>query len=296
MATLISATLRATAHGYVHDCGYPSAILSGIAPDQRHLDRGGYHCSVEDLRRFDNEGDYSNIRPDDHDHNVRYGAGIDISMGPADMRKHYARVYAVWKDHSDPRRRYFNCINTWPGYGDAVRLDFVANIAKRASDDHKWHVHAETRRRWVLDPKAARAQISVFAGESKAAWLAREEPPAVKPIVKPPLPKPVAPTAPLPGKGKPAPVKVVPAKPATPKPVVHKPGTRDLAYVKGKELQGADVRFVQLFIGRKRMGPPDGVAGPGFRDGVLWYQRMQGLRADGVVGDDTWRRLGVRPT
>jgi hypothetical protein len=172
MATLVSPQIRWMADQYVNHCGYASAVLSGIAPDQRHLDRGGYHVSVEDLRRFGNGDDYSNSRPDDRNFNIQYGAGVDVSLSPADMRRHHGRIFPVWKDLSDPRRRYFNAVNTWDGSGDAVRLDFVTNTAKFATADHKWHVHDETRRRYLLDDLAVRAKVSVWRGETKAQWLA----------------------------------------------------------------------------------------------------------------------------
>lgn len=176
MATLVSDQIRWMADQYVHHCGYASAVLSGIVPNAQHLRDGGFHCSVEDLRRYGNEKDYSNTRPDDHDFNVRYGAGVDVSMNKTDMVLHHSRIHAVWADLSDPRRKYFNAVNTWAGSGDAVRLDFVTNKASYASPDHRWHGHDETRRRWLLDDKAVRAKVSVWKGEPKSAWTAREEP------------------------------------------------------------------------------------------------------------------------
>jgi hypothetical protein len=157
MATLVSPALRAVADGFVKSAGYLSAVLSGLVPDSRHLSHGGYHCSVDDLRAHGNGGDYSNTRADDRNFNPHNGSAYDVTLSRADMIRSYKRVYAVWKDRSDPRRKYINCINTWPGTGDAVRIDFAANKIGRASDDHKWHVHGEFRRRWNGDMKAPRA-------------------------------------------------------------------------------------------------------------------------------------------
>lgn len=171
MATLVSDPLRWFAYEWENNCGYPSAVLSGIAPDAAHLARGGYHCSIEDLIRFGNGDDYSNTRPDDKGFNPRYGAAVDMSMSPADMIKCHGRVRVVWEDHSDPRRQYFNAVNCYDGSGDAVRLDFVSNTAKFASADHKWHDHDETRRRWLLTMLAMQAKLSVYKGQSKAEWL-----------------------------------------------------------------------------------------------------------------------------
>lgn len=86
----------------------------------------------------------------------------------------------------------------------------------------------------------------------------------------------------------------VPPKPI-PRPVtVYKVGTRVLKYVPGQPLmRGDDVEFVQRFVGKNHMGKPDGIAGPNFRSGVAWYQKMRGIKADGVVGRDTWRQMGI---
>lgn len=173
MTTLVSAPLRSAAEAVVDL--FKSGVLSGIVPDDDHLENGGYHCSVEDLRRFGNGDDYSNVRPDDKNRNVKHGAAFDVSVNEADMKRIHSRVHAVWADRSDPRRKYVNAINCWDGSGDAVRLDFYANTAGYASDDHKWHTHGEFRRRYVLDAKAARAVVSIYAGVSKAAWIEEEE-------------------------------------------------------------------------------------------------------------------------
>jgi hypothetical protein len=175
MATLVSVPVRSMANGMVHDCGYKSAVLSGIVPNAAHLKSGGYHCSVNDLRAYGNGNDYSNTRPDDRNWNPAYGAAVDVSMSKADLVRTYGRVHAVWADHSDPRRKYFNAVNVWDGSGDATRLNFDKNTAGYADDSHKFHVHAELRRRYVLDAKAARAMVSMFAGDSTATWIASEE-------------------------------------------------------------------------------------------------------------------------
>lgn len=175
MATLISEPMRWMADQVVHQCGYRSAVLSGLSPDSGHLARGGFHCSIDDLYAHGNGADYSNTRPNDHGYNPHYGAAMDVSFAKADMVLAFARVHEVWADHADPRRLYVNAINGWDGGGDATRLDFDAGTAKYASPDHRWHAHAEVHRRFVLDPKATRAVVSIFKGESRQAWTAREE-------------------------------------------------------------------------------------------------------------------------
>lgn len=283
MATLVSVQLRGIADAIVKKSGYSSAVLSGIVPDARHLDNGGYHCSVEDLRKHGNAGDYSNTRVDDKNFNVEYGAALDVTMSKADMIKAYRRVRQVFDDRADPRRRYINAINCWDGSGDAVRLDFKANKVKYASPDHTWHIHGDMPRRYLLDAKAARAWISVFAGESKATWIAREEKP-VPPILPAKSAKPPVKPAPVPTKP--------PVKPA---PKTHKPGSRVLRYVPGKTvLKGEDCLFVQRFIGPEKAGRADGTYGARTRAAVRWYQGMKGLTADGICGAATWRAMGVK--
>lgn len=83
-------------------------------------------------------------------------------------------------------------------------------------------------------------------------------------------------------------------KPASkPRPAVkHKPGSRLLA-LRNPALSGADVTYVQKWIGKRWCGPADGEYGPRTVAGVKMYQRMRGLAIDGVVGPQTWRHLGV---
>ena len=185
MSTEVSAPVEYVADQVVHNCGYKSAVLSGIRPDSAHLGSGGYHCSVVDLRAHGNGNDYSNTRVDDRNLNIGYGAAVDVSMTKSDLMLAFGRIHAVWSDHSDPRRKYFNAVNVWDGSGDATRLDFDRNTASRANDSHKFHTHMELHRRYVLDAKAARAMVSMFKGESKATWIAREEHPTESAPAKP---------------------------------------------------------------------------------------------------------------
>ncbi len=170
----------------------PSAVMAGIVPDQRHLSSGGYHVCLLHLAAHGRLGDYSSSRPLDKTPKVtKAGAGnscaYDIGMARADMIKTHAAVRKVWADRSDPRRPFINAINCWDGSGHPTRYNFQQNTSERASDDHKTHVHGDAPRFYVdvdRNPaqaaKAARAHISVLTGESKAAWLAREDPAAAK--------------------------------------------------------------------------------------------------------------------
>lgn len=176
----------------------PSAVMAGIVPDQRHLSSGGYHVCLVHLREHGRLGDYSSSRPLDRTPKVTPdGAGnscaYDIGMSRADMIKTHASVRKVWLDHADPRRPFINAINCWDGSAPhPVRYNFQQNSSERATDDHKTHVHGDAPRFYVdvhrspdQAAKAARAHISVLTGESKAAWLAREDPTAAKPAGKP---------------------------------------------------------------------------------------------------------------
>jgi len=73
----------------------------------------------------------------------------------------------------------------------------------------------------------------------------------------------------------------------------HPAGSREL-HLTAPALTGADVGYVQRWIGPAQCGRSDGVYGPNTAAGVRWYQRMRGLAVDGRVGPRTWRAMGVR--
>lgn len=169
MATLVSLPVRYIATEW--EKAYASAVLSGIVPDERHLEDGGFHCSIEDLIRFGNRNDYSNLRIDDKGWNPKYGAAIDMSMSPADMKLCFQRIKAVFDDRTDPRRKYINAFNCWDGVGSADRLDFVTSTWGTSSSDHKWHNHSEHKRRYLLDWDMAYAVVSMLRGETKQKYI-----------------------------------------------------------------------------------------------------------------------------
>jgi hypothetical protein len=151
---------------------YVSAVLSGIVGDAAHQAKGGYHISIEDQ----SSSNYSVTRPDDKAPPGTWprnlAAGIDMSMSPTDMKLCSDRLWGVWYDQNDPRRNYLNGFNGWfNDGGPAKRYDYVSQQISETTDDHKWHVHAEERRKWVTDMNAANAILSILRGETKEQYL-----------------------------------------------------------------------------------------------------------------------------
>ncbi|HEU4752328.1 MAG TPA: peptidoglycan-binding domain-containing protein [Armatimonadota bacterium] len=65
---------------------------------------------------------------------------------------------------------------------------------------------------------------------------------------------------------------------------VHKNGSR----VNREGQRGTDIQTLQRFIGKDWMGAADGIAGPKFTAGIKRYQRMRGIKVDGLAGPQTW--------
>lgn len=152
---------------------YASAVFSGIVPDAAHLRRNSYHNSLEDnpdptgfsCNRVDDKAP-----PGNWPRNL--AAAIDMSMNPSDMKLCSDRLWSVWNDKTDPRRIYLNAFNGW--FNDAnpaKRYDYVTQGISNTTSDHKWHVHAEERRRWVTSMVAAVAILSALKGETKEQYL-----------------------------------------------------------------------------------------------------------------------------
>ena len=75
----------------------------------------------------------------------------------------------------------------------------------------------------------------------------------------------------------------------TPPQPAHRPGSRTLR----RGMRGDDVAFAQRFIGERKCGKDTGIFDSRTEDGVRWYQKLQGLTPDGVVGPLTWRKMHV---
>lgn len=151
---------------------YTSAVFAGIVGDPAHQVKGGYHISIED----NSSTNYSVVRPDDKAPPGTWprnlAAGIDMSMSPTDMKLCSDRLWDVWNDLTDPRRNYVNGFNGWfNDGGPAKRYDFVTQKVSETTSDHKSHVHLEIRRKYVTDPIASQAIVSILRGDSKQAYL-----------------------------------------------------------------------------------------------------------------------------
>lgn len=186
----------------------------------------------------------------------------------ANIDKYTSRLVSSALDSADPRLDMI----LFEFYGQADYDREVegyneyreGNVSSDSS--HLWHIHLSFIRSKVGDWWGMWALYTVLAGWSVAKWKASLPATAPKP-----------PTLPAP-------------KPSS---TVHRPGSRELRH-KSPNMKGEDVVYVQKWIGPNRMGVADGVAGAKFDAGVKWYQRMRGLKADGVVGPNTWKQMGVR--
>lgn len=189
----------------------------------------------------------------------------------ASIDKYTSRLVTSSRDAADPRLDLI--LFEFYGQADSDREvegynEFREQVVTSDSS-HLWHIHLSFLRSRVGDWWGMWALYTVLAGWTVAQWRASLPADAPKP--------PLTPTPRPPAVG------------------VHKPGSRELRF-KTPNMTGEDVKYVQTWIGPSRMGKADGVAGPKFDAGVKWYQRMRGLKADGVVGPVTWRNMGVRAT
>lgn len=242
----------------------PSSELGGIYAFKR-----GYHSS-----RADNQKNWPN------DYSIR---GAEDQGGPSDksaaldwtfpnaqrgdyttIAKYTKRLLASGKDKDDPRldgwREFYGQADS-DSHVEGWDCRFLTDITSDSS--HLWHIHLSCDRDKVTSMENMRAMLSVLKGETVAAWRAAESVPA-----PPPAP--------------------VPA-PST----VHKPGSRVLKLA-DPQMQGEDVLFVQRWIGPARAGAADGIFGPTTKAGVIWYQRLRGISADGEVGPQTFAQMGVK--
>jgi hypothetical protein len=155
---------------------YASATISGVIGDSAHAARGGYHISIQD-QPSDN---YSVKRADDKappgDWPRNMASAIDMTLSLADMKKCHGFLRAAFLNRSnDVRMKYINAWNGWNGEGSPGRYDVVTGSIGTATDDHKWHIHLEIRRRYVNVRTAMEAILSILKGETEAQYLGEDD-------------------------------------------------------------------------------------------------------------------------
>jgi hypothetical protein len=72
----------------------------------------------------------------------------------------------------------------------------------------------------------------------------------------------------------------------------HRPGSRTLRLIE-PHMQGADVGFIQRFIGKSKAGDDDGFFGTKTEEGVRFYQKLRGIAVTGVCDKNTFHEMGV---
>jgi hypothetical protein len=240
---------------------FRSAVCSGICGDRAHQLRGGYHI----CRRCQPATNFSVVRRDDRPGNGPDDAAsaIDMSMNRTDMVLATRRLVAVFTNRSDPRRKYINAFNGWLGSGDATRYDFITRTMSRASSDHRWHLHLELRRRYILCAAAYKAILSALRGETVAEYLIS-----------------------------------IGVKPSTSHVRVPFYPGRVLQQVHGSARPDPAVRLWQARMiarGWRSLGTADGLFGPKTEDVVRRFQKVCRVAVDGDIGPTTWPLPWSRP-
>lgn len=185
--------------------------------------------------------------------------------------KYTSRLVASALSKTDPRLDMI--LFEFYGQADSDRqvegYDEYHERSVTSDSSHLWHIHLSFRRSDCGDYWGMWALLTVLMGWSVAKWRAS--------LPKPPVPIP-APPAPKPTPGGKLPI--------------HANGSRELS-LKTPNMTGTDVLFVQKWVGPKA-GAADGAFGPTTKAGVIWYQRMRSIPADGIIGPRTWAAMGVR--
>lgn len=195
------------------------------------------------------------------------------------INKYTQRLFKSALDQNDPRLDLI--LFEFYGNSDADREveGYDELHEKRVSSDpsHLWHLHFSFLRSKCGDFWSMWALLTVLMGAPVAEWKASLPATAPKPPTTKPTPKP---TAGLPR---------------------HELGSRVLRYrdERGRPLstpmRGTDVLYVQTFCGGEaHFGKLDGIVGAKFEAGVKRYQRIVGLKEDGIVGPKTWAKMGIR--
>lgn len=246
----------------------PTTKFGGIYANKR-----GYHNTrAANLRQW--PGNHSICDSEDRGGPADKAAALDWTF-PEAQRGRYGRIelytgrlLVAARNKDDPR---LNGVREFYGQADSDRRveGWDCRYDRNCSSDpsHLWHIHISFDRDKVALPTTFEPVVAVLRGEPL-----RPKRRAVVAASRPAVSRPAARTR-LAG---------------------HEPGSRTLNLASPRVV-GADVAFVQAFIGERRCGPADGVFGPRTRSGVEWYQRMRAIAVDGDVGPQTWRSMGVAP-
>lgn len=258
------------------------AFESGAQYGGTYAPKAGYHNYFSAL----SSRDYSVQLGMDKAGSKSKASAIDLTMSTARMITYSKRLDAAMRAR-DKRlfiggqpilREYIgtkngtvvSCYVLIGGQALGVGADSGPDSGRDKS--HLWHIHLSFIRKFCESWDAMERVLSILKGEAYSAWAKRHN------VVVTPKPKPTAPAKPAPAKPKPT------GLPS------YRNGSRELK----AGMTGTDVKYVQTWIGAKRMGAADGKAGPRFTAGVRWYQNMRGLGADGIVGRRTWSAMGVK--
>lgn len=245
----------------------PTSTLGGI-----YAAKSGYHGTRDENRRK-YPGNYSIREAEDQGGPGDKAAALDWTFPNAQrgnystIAKYTKRLLASGKDRNDPR---LDGLREFYGQADSDRhvegWDCRHLVDVSSDDSHLWHLHFSFDRDKVATIAGRRVMenlLSVLAGESLTSWRSRTGTTTTTPV-----------PAPAPGTS------------------TWRPGQRTLK-VTSPQMTGADVAFVQKWIGPERAGVADGIYGPGTAAGVRWYQQMRGIAVDGEVGPQTWRQMGI---
>lgn len=167
MATVATPVMRKFADDWENVL--PSAVLSGIVGDTTHQEEGGYHISREDQPSKD---DYSIQLAEDREGSSNAAAAVDMNHSPAEMILVTNRLLASAEDAQDPRlnytREFYGTTN-----GKSVQgWDTYYGKSATSDNSHLWHVHISFLRKYVNDPVAMAAVLSVIKGQTVAQWQA----------------------------------------------------------------------------------------------------------------------------
>ena len=166
MATVATAVLRKFADDWEN--ALPSAVLSGIVGDPDHMAEGGYHVSREDQP---SSGDYSIQLAEDREGPSNAASAVDMNHSAAEMALVTRRLLNSAQDQNDPRLNYCREFYGTLDGKNVTGWDTYYGSSRTSDRSHLWHIHLSFLRKYVNDPIAMAAVLSVIKGETVAQWL-----------------------------------------------------------------------------------------------------------------------------